>query len=155
MGPVAGGCGGVKKKRGGGRRPPAGPEGPPIYRFEATCTFKSPVVTHAKACKIIFDYKIFDKLTSFVSFSTIPYCTVWIRISSNKYVSIATFAKGRVKKKPKTSDFVWTGGGGGSKSYPLCLNPISEFLIWLLSINFYIQMIKFNLFSLQWSVLVY
>ena len=37
-------------------------------------------------------------------------------------------------KKPKTSDFVCTGGRG-SKNYPLCLNPISEFLIWLWSIN--------------------
>ena len=38
-----------------------------------------------------------------------------------------------LKKKPKTLSL---SEQGGSKNYPLCLNPISEFLIWLLSINF-------------------
>ena len=61
------------------------------------------------------------------------------------FTEIAISPKGRVKK-PKTSDFVWTGGvGGGSENYPLCLNPISEVLIWLLGINFISKLLNFNL----------
>ena len=39
--------------------------------------------------------------------------------------------EGRVKKKPKTSDFVWTGGGaggGGPKITPCVLTQFQNFL---------------------------
>ena len=71
-------------------------------------------------------------------------CLVTLKL----YCSLGSFQRslreGLTKQnKKKTSDFVWTGGGG-SENYPLCLNPISEFLILLVSINLISTWLNFN-----------
>ena len=64
--------------------------------------------------------------------------------------------KGKVKKTHKTSGLCLNRGGGGSENYPLCLNPIFDFLNMTFKHKLYINMVTFLiLFSLQRSVLVY
>ena len=63
---------------------------------------------------------------------------------NNEFYFIA-LAKGKVKKKSiklQTSS-EQGGGGGGSENYPLCLNPIFDFLNITSKHKLYINMVKF------------
>ena len=55
-----------------------------------------------------------------------------------------SLAKGKVKKKSiKLQTGSEQGGGGGSEKYPLCLNPIFDFLYMTFKHKLYINMVKF------------
>ena len=63
----------------------------------------------------------------------------------HKFTNLTSvYLRERLKKKHKTSDRVWTGGGGGPRNILCVWTQFLIFYIWLLSINYISTWLNFN-----------